>query len=286
MNVQEFLARLIRFVIITLGTCAVALAGTTDPDTPDAKYVEFGQQFPNVVRLRARVKCQNPECPVKEHDQFGSAVIIRPHWILTAAHVVKDAHASAVLRDDGKEHELPHVLVYRDFKDGTKQSLPAGDLALGYTPHEFKMAFYPALYRDQDELGKAITFAGFGFPGTFRTGFDIQRGDRKRRAGHNKIDAMSTDMLFCSPSSGRDRFPLEFMITPGDSGGGMFIGNKLAGINSSLTADEGQPTDGSYGDESVFTRVSMYADWVEEQIQLHELALTARATTGPRIEAK
>lgn len=255
-----------------------SFAGTTDPHTPDSKYVEFGQQFPNVVRIRARAKCANPACTVKEHDQFGSAVIIRPNWILTAAHVVKDTSAAAILRTDGTEHDLPHVLVYQDFKDGTKESLPAGDLALGYAPKAFKLEFYPELYRAQDELGKAITFAGFGFPGTFRTGFDIKRGDHKRRAGHNKIDASSTDMLFCSPSAGKDRFPLEFMIAPGDSGGGMFIGNKLAGINSSLTADKGQATDGSYGDESVFTRISVYADWVESQIEKYELALVGRAT--------
>ena len=69
------------------------------------------------------------------------------------------------------------------------------------------------------------------------------------------------------------------MISPGDSGGGMYIGNKLAGINSFLMAIDKVP-DGTYGDDSAFTRVSLYVDWIESQIAQHELALQARATTG------
>ena len=50
----------------------------------------------------------------------------------------------------------------------------------------------------------------------------------------------------------------------------MFIGNKLAGINSFLMSTDAKP-DGTYGDESAFTRVSLYVEWVNEQIAAHEL---------------
>ncbi|NDE17977.1 hypothetical protein EBZ80_23930, partial [bacterium] len=241
------------------------------------KYVEFGRQFANVVRIRAKAPCDNPECPLKEHDQYGSAVIIRPNWILTAGHVLKGTSGATILRDDNTEYPLSHVVVHKDFEDG---KFGMHDVAVGYSSKDFKAEFYPELYKHDDELGKAITFAGFGFPGTFSTGFDIKRGDHKRRAGHNKIDAMTHTVLICTPSTGSARFPLEFMITPGDSGGGMFIGNKLAGINSFLMAADKKP-DGTYGDESAFTRVSLYKDWVESQIKQYELALAAQATTGP-----
>jgi hypothetical protein len=275
MNVQEFLARLIRFVII-LAAAKTAMAGTIDPSTPDDRYVEFGRQFANVVRIRAKAPCDNPECPVKEHEQFGSAVIIKPNWILTAAHVLKGTSDATILRDD-REYPLSHVVVHKDFDDGR---FGHHDVAVAYSVKDFNAEFYPELYDAQDELGKSITFAGFGFPGTFATGYDYKRGDHKRRAGHNKIDATGECVLICTPTSGAGRFPLEFMITPGDSGGGMFIGNKLAGINSFLMAAD-KRADGSYGDESAFTRVSLYKDWVESQIRLHELTLAARATTGP-----
>ena len=150
-------------------------------------------------------------------------------------------------------------------------------MALGYSAQNFEADFYPELYTDTDEVGKAATIAGYGFYGTFHSGAKFTDG--KKRAGHNLLDSQERGVLLCSPSRGAQRFPLEFMIAPGDSGGGMFIGNKLAGINSFLIAIDKKP-DGTYSDESAFTRVSLYVDWVESQIKQYELALTAQATTG------
>jgi len=73
------------------------------------------------------------------------------------------------------------------------------------------------------------------------------------------------------------------MLAPGDTGGGMFIGNALAGINSFVMAEDGNP-DGTYTDESAFTRVSLYANWVESEIEKYEHALQARATLNPTLE--
>jgi hypothetical protein len=189
--------------------------------------------------------------------------------------VVKDTTEPAILREGrDKPFPLQTVIAHKDFQD---DNFGFYDLALGYSPEDFKAEFYPELYRDSDELGKAITFSGYGLHGTFHTG--CTSSDGHRRAGHNKIDGQERGVLVCSPTSGVGRFPLEFMIAPGDSGGGMFIGNKLAGINSFLMAKDKKP-DGTYGDESGFTRISLYVNWVESQIKQYELALAAQATTG------
>lgn len=273
MNVQELFARLLRFVILLLATSRLVMAGTMDPNTPEEKYLEFGKQFPSVVRLRARVKCTNPKCPQKEHDQFGSAVVIRPHWLLTAAHVVNNTFEQTAVTADGKEYSIARSVQHKDYEENR---VGWHDLALCYSPEDFALDFYTPLYDGQDELGKAITIAGFGSYGTFTTGAK-NGSDGKRRAGHNVIAGSAAAVLFCKARTGRERMPLEFLIAPGDSGGGMFIGNKLAGINSFLMHDDGT-ADGNYGDEAAFTRVSLYAGWVEEQIKLHEMALLAQAT--------
>ncbi len=57
----------------------------------------------------------------------------------------------------------------------------------------------------------------------------------------------------------------------------MFIGNKLAGINSFLMAVDKKP-DGTYGDESAFTRVSLYSDWIESEIAKHMLKIHGKST--------
>ncbi|NDD55446.1 S1 family peptidase [bacterium] len=272
MDVREFLVRLVRYVIIFVWTSRV-MAGTTDPSTPDSKYVEFGKSFPNVVQISNTIDCK--KCN-KTHSQIASAVVIQPHWVLTAAHVVKDSRNNVVIKD-GFDHPLTYVVIHKDYDE---DNVGFHDIALAYTPAPIKLEFYPALYRKTDETGKAITIAGFGIYGTFTAGG--KESDGKRRAGHNKIDSTERAVLLAAPSV-TGRFPLEFGITPGDSGGGMFIGNELAGINSFLAAEDGKP-DGTYGDDSAFTRISLYADWVDSQIVKYSQAQQGRATTGNTVE--
>jgi secreted trypsin-like serine protease len=51
------------------------------------------------------------------------------------------------------------------------------------------------------------------------------------------------------------------MIAPGDSGGPLFIGRELAGINSFTMADRG-PLNSREGEETGHTRVSLYLEWI------------------------
>jgi len=263
--------RLLLLSLLFMGLHTVTLGGTRDPNTPDTKYVEFGRQFPAVQRFRATVTVPDEETkePVLAFN-YGSAVIIKPHWALTAAHMVEDAEHHTIIKD-GKEYPLPYVLVYPDFE---QNNFGFHDIALCYSETDFQLAFYSPLYDGLNEENQSITIAGYGFHGTFLSGGDSVDG--QKRAGHNRIDRSERGVLICSPSKA-NRLPLEFMIAPGDSGGGMFIGNKLAGINSFLLATDKKP-DGTYGDESAFTRVSLYVDWVESEIAKHGLKVQGKST--------
>lgn len=244
------------------------LAGTRDPDTPDSKYLEFGQQFRCVQQLRTVITEDD-----KDVYQFGSAVIIQPHWVLTAAHVVNETREPVLLMDGEQKFPLTTVFVHPEFKN---RKFGFHDLALCYSPEDLGLEFYTPLYEDQDEVGKAVTIAGYGLAGTFHTG--AQTADGKKRGGHNKIDGAASGILICTPSQA-GKLPLEFCITPGDSGGGMFIGNKLAGINSFLMAADKQPN-GTYTDEAAHTRISLYTPWIRAQMKSHELFILGRSTTG------
>lgn len=258
--------------ILVIVLANFGFAGTRDPNTPDAQYVEFGKSFPWVVQLSNAIDCEKCETT---HEQRASAVVIRPHWALTAAHVVKGAKQN-VIEIGATKHELTHVICHHDFEE---VSVGFHDIALCYSPLDFDMKFYVPLYKKADEIGKAITIAGWGSNGTFTTG--ATEFDGKRRAGHNKIESEYRAVLVCG--AGRPKkFPLEFMIAPGDSGGGMFIGNELAGINSFLSAEDNK-ADGTYTDESAFTRISLYADWVEAEIEKYENRLVGRATLNAEL---
>lgn len=274
--------RIFTSLLIFLGISSgiTVFAGTTDPNTPDSKYVEFGKEFPSVVRIKVKCaeKIKKPSGELVHPYQVGSAVVIKPNWCLTAAHVLDGSMGEpTVINDAGKEFRVSKVITHKEF---VSDRIGWHDIALCYTPESFALEFYTPLYTENDELGKAITISGYGLSGNFHTG--AKQDDNKRRAGHNRIDATERCVLVCSPSVSSDRFPLEFMITPGDSGGGMFIGNKLAGINSFLLAKDKKP-DGTYGDESAFTRVSIYVGWVEQQIESYELSLRAKATLSGEI---
>jgi hypothetical protein len=272
-----------------------AAGGTRDPNTPDEKYLEFGQKFPSVAQLKAlivkddidpaEVEAISFAPDVKEKRtklsfQIGSAVIIKPNWVLTAGHVVNGAAIAVLTPDNGEDYPLTKLIVHKDFETG---KFGLHDIALCYSPKAFNLKFYTPLYTDADEAGKAVTISGYGVHGTFSTG--ATDSDGKKRAGHNRIDSSSPSTLICTPSASRDKFPLEFLIAPGDSGGGLFIGNKLAGINSFLMCDKGHKPNGAYSNEAAFTRVSAYIGWIEEQITLHELSLDGRLTQAADLDA-
>ena len=264
---------LLIFFCLVASSGGPATAGTRDPETPDEKYVEFGKKFPFVRKIRAVERA--PKDPNAVHVFYGSAVMIKPHWVITAAHVLIDVAQPTILGDelDPVESPIQHTISHPLFDDGKNGFY---DIALCYSKKDLGLDFYPELNTDTDELGKPVTLAGFGFQGTFKTGMTEQ--DNKRRAGSNKVSSLARSVLVCDPSK-NNKTALEFLITPGDSGGGLFIGNKLAGIHSFLMAKDGKP-DGTYTDESAHTRVSLYADWVESQIEQYERAQRARATEG------
>lgn len=239
--------------------------GTRDPQVPDEKYVEYGKQFDNVVLIKV---VDSETSVVIDGNTFSqitfaeaSAVVIKSNWVVTAGHVVYESKGTTIIKDK-KIYPVTKTIIHKDYNH---EANGVYDIAVCYSPEDFGFEKYVELYRNKDEIGKNADIAGFGRPGNFLTG--AGKFDWRRRAGSNRIDGSAPQLLFCSPSR-ENGCPLEFMITPGDSGGGLFIDGKLAGINSFLRSfnleDEGKPLGGRYGQESAFTRMSEMAAWVED----------------------
>ncbi|HIJ89428.1 MAG: trypsin-like serine protease [Desulfobulbaceae bacterium] len=155
------------------------------------------------------------------------------------------------------------------------------------------------LYTGIAELGQTATLVGYG-QAQSPLGVVIPEAATTRRYGENTIDAIATslsqygwqgslaDQLLYDYDDGtisRDALGdllgvanrglggSEAMITPGDSGGGLFVEQGgdwlLAGINSFVTrwttTDITTAAEGSLGDIGAATRVSSYTDWVESR---------------------
>jgi hypothetical protein len=225
-------------------------AGTIDPVVSDKKYIEYGSKF----------ECVGIISGVYNNDQqfMASGVAIDNHHVLTAAHVVKNSVSCRFITSDGREICLNKVIYHKDF---IEKNYGFFDIAICFSEEPINLNSYPDLYTNNDEVEKICSIAGYGFYGTFETGaINI---DNKKRAGLNIIDSIDNHLLVCTPSYPDDakKTKLEFIIATGDSGGGLFIGEKLAGINSCIMAKDKKPNS-SYTDESGHTRISQFVDWI------------------------
>jgi hypothetical protein len=237
-------------LLITWMALASCYGGTRDPSVPDSKYLEYGAQHKCVVPIYGECGCGSG----KYHEFAASAVVISPRWVVTAAHVVKD-RLSFKVKVKEKEFVLKRVVINKNFQE---DGLGRYDIALGESEEDMDLDFYPKLYRDKGESGRIASICGYGVTGTFGTGANISDG--KKRAGSNRVERCEGHVLVCS--AGRRKTNMDFLISHGDSGGGLFIDGKLAGINSFVSATDGKP-DSNYGDESSHTRMSLFADWVD-----------------------
>lgn len=233
------------------------IAGTIDPSVSDQKYIEYGSKHECVVSIFGKTK--------KDQTFFASAVVIRPRIILTAAHVIKDTSDSFIKFKD-KDIKI-ECAVYPNAFD--EKDISKFDIAICLLEKPCDLDFYPELYSEDDELGKVCSIAGFGMHGNYDKG--IIGYDGKKRAGSNIVEEISDDMLFCTLTD--KKTSLEMLPSIGDSGGGLFINQKLAGINSIIwTKEKNGKLDSNLLDGSGHTRISLHLDWLKKLIDILEKA--------------
>lgn len=239
------------WILLTCTMYSVSYSGTIDPNIDDSKYIEYGQKFKYVQKLCGTYKDNGgPYC--------ASCVIISDKWALTACHVVENAEI-CIIKEGDKSYIVDNIICHEDFKS---HEFGSNDIALLHIKDAIVLDFYPNLYSERDEVNKICCISGYGLTGNFNTG--VKTSDNRRRAGSNKIDKIEKELLVCSPSVS-NKTELEFLICSGDSGGGLFIGNKLAGINSCVFTEDKKP-DSTYGDEGGHTRISSYISWIKRHI--------------------
>ena len=227
-------------------------AGTIDPAVPDSKYVEYGEKYECVLPIMGVMGDQL-------NSQFrASCVVINENYILTAAHVVQNTISQHVIYK-GKAYPVAICAVH--IKYDTK-IMGKHDIALGRLQRPIKLDFYPDLYEKRDEVDKVCGISGYGFNGDFNSGSTASNFNNKRRAGSNIIDAINDNCLTFSVHT-EPKTTLEFLIAVGDSGGGLFIDKKLAGINSYVYATDGK-SNSDFGDVGCSTRISDYVEWINK----------------------
>jgi hypothetical protein len=237
---------LLSLVILWIGS--VAYSGTIDPDTPDSKYISYGSKFVYISKVSGKTPDTKPF--------FGSGVAHKEKIVLTAAHMVENIIECNVLINN-KTIKVAKIIIHPKYHS---DQFGYHDIAICFLEEKIGLDWYPELYTETNETGKVCSISGYGITGTFVTG--AHTSDDKKRAGSNIIDKIDRGLLICSPSRA-NRTELEFCIGVGDSGGGLFINNKIAGINSCVIHEKGA-VKSTYGTESGHTRISDNAEWIKE----------------------
>ncbi len=241
----------ILYIVFLLLFCYGLYGGTIDPKKSDSEYIEYGTKHTCVMKLLGHMGDD------KNTPYTASCVMIDPYYALTAAHVVYGTVTQYVMYNG-----IPHVClitaIHSDFKPN---KMGYNDIAIIRLSKPINLEFYPEISSDTNEISKICSIAGFGHTGNLNSGYVRSKDDGKKRAGSNMVHSIEKHLLICSSTD--QHTSLEFLICPGDSGGGLFIDKKLAGINSCVFANDGN-TNSDYGDNSGHTRTSIFVDWIQE----------------------
>lgn len=258
----------ILFVIVS----SILWAGSIRHDVEDSLYMNLGNSsaYASVGRFMGTT-------PTSSYSASG--VLIASNWVLTAAHVVDQA-TSLNFTIGNTVYSSTQWIAHSNWDGNASHGY---DIALVKLDTNVSGIVAAQRYKGTNETGKVATYVGYGMTGTGLTG--ATTFDAQKRAGQNVIDGgirvgKTTGILlsdFDNPLSSSDNsygsstpLGMEYLIAPGDSGGGVFIQENgidyLAGINSFGWGKlDGNP-DSDYGDVSGATRVSIYNKWIDSII--------------------
>ena len=227
-------------------------------------------------------------------------------YLLTAAHIFEGRAQPddyQVRGIDGRVHMPDRVWVHEEW-NGEVEERAGFDLAILRVPTPLTgMGPAPALYTGQGEIGRLITFVGYGLRGTGSTGEDERIdtggtkaaaqgvvdewvGIKKPRRGEDRGNTLGIfmpreDGSIPNPFGGPERpaSRLVGLLGAGDSGGSAWMNSGgewvIVGVNSNGDGKAG------YGDSSWFTRVSSHRRWISRVFAGARFATPPANEPGP-----
>jgi len=233
-----FKTSIIFFLLFFVYTNQNIFAIVRHTNVPDKKYIELSDNFNNIVRIET-------------DSSYGSGVILNNHTIITSAHNLKFKKNIKII-DEYIEIE-PINIIYHKNKD----------IALIKVNQNLNVNKNTNIYNG-DYKNKIFTIIGYGFTGTGDIGATTR--DFKKRAGHVRCLEQKNDFYECLFSADDD-LEAPACAAQGDSGGGVFSGECLAGIITYVTGKGGDGiADSSYGDRTAFIPINSIEEWILENL--------------------
>lgn len=232
----------------------------------DQNYINHGAQYP-VVWLGAMDGAnQVPR---------GSAVVIDPHWVLTAGHNLHHGAGGGwqpiydsfyiglgdnIFENPGSLFHASQHFIHENYWDIAYSP----DIALLYFESPILGVTPAALFTGTDTLNSLVNIVGYGQTGTPAEGYTDYGGQKRGCQGRLNYFGMSSipsyqALSYFYPSGDWEYLPRGGVVGPGDSGGGWFYPDgSLMGITGFHISSP------NYGAASGALRVSLYTDWIYE----------------------
>jgi len=205
----------------------------------------------------------------------GSATLIAPDWLLTAAHVARFIPTNIQLSVElaGKRYPIARTIscpFYEPKWEQDEDNPDTVDLAVVQLAMPVEDVVPFKLYDRFDEVGQEVILLGWGECGN---GLHGARGaDHTLRRATNQIHEVDDYWIkyrFEAPPEGT---VLEGVCAGGDSGGPALLWHdgqfKIAGVSS--WQDHGDRPLGTYGCIEHYARVSKFVDWIRETCGLKD----------------
>lgn len=215
------------------------------------KYNNFGgslhSNFSDELYINYAIKM--PITKILIGNKFCSGVLLNNKYILTIKHAIEYQSFTVFFNEK--------CLPVEDFFLHNKE-----DLAIIKTNIDSNIDLLD-FYEDSHLIGKTCSIGGYGVK--YQAGGKSKKNinDLIKRAGKNIIIWETDNYFECRMDA--DGIDLEFLPTVGDSGGPVYIDNKLVGINKYVKSTDGLP-DSSYGDVSGHIKIKKYMSWINKII--------------------
>jgi len=274
------LARLVRGMTLLIAPVAVFLAFVHPVsaitwrvgDTNNTNYINHAADYTSVGIVWIGT------------TSFGSGTLIAPDYVLTAAHVVGSYSGTPTFTINGETYTGSYSIVNPNWSSTSDFDW---DIALIHLSTPVVGVDPTPIYTATDELTKLATYVGYGYGGDGVTGYYTSSTYPAngtpypfgtKRACDNIIDRDGTyfgftDQILLADFDNGTAAKNTLKVSPfatanegavgkGDSGGGMFITvnntTYLAGVITGIS------TTGVYGDCIYATRVSSFAEWINQ----------------------
>lgn len=242
-------------------------------DTGYDEYFASEAEFPAVFRLATR-----------NGSATCIATLIDPSWAITAAHCLQetplqehlDAGRPYSVEVAGQRAQVIEAVVHERYAPASAGSGGADvDLALLRMDRALGVPRPVPLWRQQDELGRVMTFLGWGFHAVGSGGRFMNDG--RFRQARNTVTRAGDRLWFRFDDpvgTDSDALPLEGLPGTGDSGGPALLFHDgrwhLAGVavgELARQADDGTDLrQGLYGAVVLYERLSRHQQWIDSVI--------------------